>query len=117
MSSKNEIVKTDETAKPVENIELVPPVDITEDPDAFTMYFEVPGCNAASVKVEVENGILTVECASTLRRSHRPILFKRIFRLSRAVDISKISAATCDGVLTLTLPKAEHSKPFRVPVA
>ena len=76
----------------------------------------ITGCNASSVKAEVENGILTVECASTLRRNQRPVLFKRVFRLSRAVDIAGITAATKDGVLTLTLPKVEHVKPFRVPV-
>lgn len=111
------VVKSTDTAKAIENIEVMPPVDISEDNEAFTMHFEVPGTNASSVKVEVENNILTVECASTLRRNQRPILFKRVFRLSRAVDISKITAASNDGVLTLTLPKAEHSKPFRVPVS
>ena len=113
----NEITKTTAATKPVENIEIMPPVDIFEDNDQFIMHFEVPGCNASSVKAEVENSILTVECASTLRRNQRPVLFKRVFRLSRAVDIAGITAATKDGVLTLTLPKVEHVKPFRVPVA
>lgn len=113
----NEIVKSTDNIKAAENIEIMPPVDIIEDNDSFVMCFEVPGCNASSVKVEVENSILTVECASTLRRNHRPVMFKRVFRLSGAVDIAGITAATCDGILTLTLPKAEHVKPFRVPVA
>ena len=100
----------------IENIEIMPPVDIMEDNDAFTMHFEVPGCNSSSVKVEVENGILSLECASTLRRGKRPVMFKRVFRLSRAVDVSKISAKTSDGVLTLVLPKAEHVKPVKITV-
>lgn len=106
-----------EDSKVHENIEIMPPVDIIEENDAFIMHFEVPGSNSGAVKVEVENGILTVECASTLRRNKRPVLFKRVFRLSKAIDIGKISAAAVDGVLTLTLPKAEHVKPIRVPVA
>lgn len=113
----NEITKAADTPKVVENIEVMPPVDIVEDNDNFIMYFEVPGCNASSVKVEIENSVLSVECASTLRRNHRPVLFKRVFRLSRAVDIAKITAVTKDGILTLTLPKAEHVKPFRVPIS
>jgi HSP20 family molecular chaperone IbpA len=113
----NEMVKTATENKAIENLEVMPPVDIIENSENFIMYFEIPGCNSSSVKVEVENGVLSVECASTLRRNKRPIVFKRAFRLSRAVDIARISAATCDGVLTLTLPKAEHVKPFRITVA
>ncbi len=115
----NEVSKSTEVAnvKPVENIEIMPPVDIVEDDDNFIMYFEVPGTNASSVKAEIENNILTVECASTLRRGKRPVLFKRIFRLSRSVDVNKISAESHDGILTLTLPKAEHVKPVKVHVS
>jgi len=101
----------------IENIEIMPPVDILEDNEAFTMHFEVPGSNASSVKLEVENGILSLECASTLRRGKRPVLFKRIFRLSRAVDVNKITAKSADGVLTLVLPKAEHVKPIKIAVS
>lgn len=114
---KSEENKNSEVVKSVENIEIMPPVDIYEDAEDFVMHFEVPGVNSSSVKVEVENNIMTVECASTLRRGNRPVLFKRIFRLSRAVDIAKITACACDGILTLKLPKAEHIKPFKVPVA
>ena len=117
MSNENVPAVKNETAHPVENIEVMPPVDIVEESDKFLMYFEIPGCNASSVKAEVDNGILTVECASVLRRNRRPLLFKRVFRLSKAVDVNQITAKTCDGVLTLTLPKAEHVKPFKVPVA
>ena len=113
----NDAEKKSEETKTVENIEIMPPVDIVEDHEEYVMYFEVPGVNSKSVKVEVENNILTVECASTLRRGRRPVLFKRIFRLTRAVDITRITAAVTDGILTLKLPKAEHVKPFKVPVA
>ena len=117
MTSEITKTNTSEVSGKVENIEIMPPVDIVEDHEAYTMIFEVPGVNSSSVKAEVENNILTVECASTLRRNQHPVLFKRVFRLSRAVDIAKITACTKDGILTLTLPKAEHVKPFKVPVA
>ena len=41
----NELTKKNEEVKPVENIEVMPPVDITEDNECLTMYFEVPGSN------------------------------------------------------------------------
>jgi HSP20 family molecular chaperone IbpA len=113
----SEIIAKENENHAVENLEVMPPVDIVEDSDGFVMYFEVPGCNSSSVKAEVENNILTVECASVLRRGKRPVMFKRVFRLSRAVDVSQITAAVEYGVLTLKLPKAEHVKPFKVPVA
>jgi len=113
----NQSDKKTEELKPLEPVEIMPPVDIVEDLDTYIMYFEVPGTNASAVKAEVDNNILTVECASTLQRRHRPVLFKRVFRLSKAVDVNKITAAVADGVLTLKLPKADHVKPFKVPVA
>ena len=113
----NEITKMSEDSKVHENIEIMPPVDIIEENDAFIMHFEVPGSNSSSVKAEVANNILTVECASTLRRGKRPILYKRVFRLSSAVDVNKITAEVKDGILMLKLPKADHVKPFKVPVA
>ena len=96
----NQSDKKTEELKPLEPVEIMPPVDIVEDLDTYIMYFEVPGTNA-----------------STLQRRHRPVLFKRVFRLSKAVDVNKITAAVADGVLTLKLPKADHVKPFKVPVA
>lgn len=117
MTSELSKCVADTPAAAEENIELMPPVDITEESDCYNMYFEVPGCNSTSVKAEVENNILSVECASTLRKNRRPVLYKRVFRLSRAVDVNKITAEVKDGILTLNLPKAEHVKPFKVPVA
>ena len=113
----SEVNKTVSPAPIEENIEIMPPVDITEESDCYNMYFEVPGSNSSSVKAEVANNILTVECASTLRRGKRPILYKRVFRLSSAVDVNKITAEVKDGILMLKLPKADHVKPFKVPVA
>ncbi len=113
----NELSKTVADTPVEEKIEIMPPVDITEEDDCYNMFFEVPGTNASSVKAEVENSILTVECASTLRKNNRPVLYKRVFRLTRAVDVNKITAEVKDGILSLKLPKADHVKPFKVPVA
>ena len=47
----NEVAKTAENTKVVENIEVMPPVDIVENPENYIMHFEVPGCNSASVNI------------------------------------------------------------------
>ena len=47
----SELTKNSDTVKNVENLEIMPPVDIFEDPEEFIMHFEVPGVNSASVKI------------------------------------------------------------------
>lgn len=99
-----------------EPVEIMPLVDIIEDEHAMIMYFEIPGAKAEHVSVEVANRILTVEAKSCLCRKNRPVLFRRCFQLNSSTDISKISAKTEDGVLTLTLPKSEDAKVHKIHV-
>ena len=101
-----------EEAKPAEEIErmeLRPAVDIIEGEEGVCIFFEVPGANAKSVDVEVNDGVLYMSAKSTMTRNGRPILYKRAFQISDAVDIEKITAKTTDGVLKLVLPKSEKA--------
>ena len=45
----NELSKTVADTPVEEKIEIMPPVDITEEDDCYNMFFEVPGTNASSV--------------------------------------------------------------------
>ena len=45
-----------------------------------------------------------------------PVVFKRSFYISDAVDVEKISASAKDGILTVALPKAEHAIPKKIAV-
>ena len=96
--------------------EVVPVADIVEENDKAMVYFEVPGTNSKRVKVEVKNSTLTIEAESYLERHGKPILFKRSFELSDAVDVDNIKAKTEDGVLTLTLPKSESAQVKKITV-
>ena len=96
--------------------ERIPVADIVEENDKAMVYFEVPGSKAGNVSIEVKNSILTIEAESCLERHGKPILYKRSFELSDAVDVDNIKATTKDGVLVLTLPKAESAQIKKIAV-
>ncbi len=102
-----------------------PRTDIYETEDAFVVDIEAPGVPKDQVKVEVKNGQLTVSGERRLERkaekeSYRLErhygAFERTFTLGETVDAEKITAAYKDGVLTLTLPKAEKARPREIAV-
>ena len=105
-----------EEAKTKQVIEVRPAVDILESADGLKIVFEVPGANAGTVNVEVENGILSVKADSAITKGGYPVRFSRAFQLSDAVDIEKITAKTCDGLLTLNLPKSSRAAVHRIAV-
>ena len=116
---KNDMTKkTAEVTKAPEPemLEMRPAVDIIEGEEGVTLFFEVPGANAKTVDVEVNDGVLYVNAKSSLKRGGRQIVYKRAFQISDAVDVEKISAKTVDGVLKLLLPKSERAKVHKVKV-
>ena len=100
----------------VEVLELRPAVDIIENGDGVKIIFEVPGANSKTVEVEVDHGVLKVKAASSMTRNGRPVVYKRAFQLSDAVDVERISAKTLDGILTLNLPKSERATVHKIAV-
>ena len=101
----------------VEPVEMRPAVDIIEGAEGVSLFFEVPGANAKSVEVEVDDGVLYVNAKSSLTRKGRPVVYKRAFQISDAVDVEKITAKTVDGVLSLILPKSEKAKVHKIKVS
>ncbi len=96
--------------------EVTPIADIVEENDKATVYFEVPGACSKSVRVEVKNSTLSIEAESCIERHGKPVMFKRSFEISDAVDVDNIKAKTQDGVLTLTLPKSEAAQVKKIAV-
>ena len=125
MKKEKDIMKNDMTKKTAETtakapeaelLEMRPAVDIIEAEEGVTLFFEVPGANAKTVDVEVNDGVLYVSAKSSLKRAGKQIVYKRAFQISDAVDVEKISAKTVDGVLKLVLPKSERAKVHKVKV-
>ena len=100
-----------------EYTDVRPAADVYEEDNGVAIIFEVPGCNAQSVDIEVKDRILTVDAKSSLKRNSNKIRYRRFFQLSDSVDITKITASTCDGVLKLFLPKSEQAKVHKIKVS
>jgi HSP20 family protein len=99
----------------------LPAVDIRESKEAFDVTAELPGIDAKDVDVSVQENTLIirgerrreeVKEAETVHRVEREYgVFERSFSLPRSADAEKIQAKFKDGVLSLTVPKREESKP------
>jgi HSP20 family protein len=102
---------------------MVPPVDIYETDSALAVIVDLPGVRKNDVDIRVDQNVLTIkgkvqyEPPKNLVRGEFGLTdFFRQFQLSDEVDQAKISAESKNGVLTITLPKAEKAKPRQVKV-
>lgn len=88
-------------------------VDVHEDKDNYYASFEMPGVKKDDVKIELDNGLLTVSAEKREKSDEK----ESSFRMSRSVSVpdgvnaEAIAAKLEDGILNVTLPKAEHRKP------
>jgi HSP20 family protein len=105
---------------------LMPPVDVTEKEDKFTVSVELPGLKKDDIKLSLRNNVLTIsglkkrESESKDDRFHRIErsfgTFCRTINLASSVDASKIDADFKDGILTVNLPKVEEAKPKEISI-
>ncbi len=101
-----------------------PSVDIYETEDSLTLVADVPGVGADDIEVDLRDNLLTLtghvgeveERWKPLYQEYRVGHYLRQFRLGQQIDQKRISAQIRDGVLTLTLPKAESALPKRIQV-
>jgi len=103
-----------------------PAVDIYETADTIVMKAELPGVTREDIHIQIDGSTLTlkgerrfardVQEESYLRIERAYGSFHRSFALPATVQQEKVRALLKDGVLELTLPKAEDSKPKRISV-
>lgn len=103
-----------------------PAVDIKETDQAFTVEAELPGMSKDDVKVTVHDGVLTIkgerrqEEETEDKKVHRIERFygsfMRRFTLPDNVDENSVKASFKDGLLTLTINKAEPKEPKAIEV-
>jgi HSP20 family protein len=103
---------------------LTPVANILETSDGYLLEAEMPGVAKDGIDVTVENGELIIVGrrgdknvpGTPLYRESRPLDYRRVFDLDPSIDTSRITAKMEQGILSLTLPKAEEVKPRRIQV-
>ena len=104
---------------------IAPPASVTESADGYMLEIEMPGVKKDGLDISVENNELNVIGRRSLpavegaliHHESRPENFRRTFEIDPSIDAEKISAKIDQGLVTLTLPKAEHVKPRKITVS
>jgi HSP20 family protein len=104
---------------------VAPAATVLENADGYTLEVEMPGVSKEGLEMWVENNELTILGRRTapsvegtlVHRESRAENFRRSFEIDPSIDAAKISAKIEQGVVTLTLPKAEQVKPRKIAVA
>ena len=102
-----------------------PALDLYQSNDNVTAMVELPGMRKEDIDISLHDGTLTISGerkhemveGENAERSERYIgRFRRSISLPTRVDASKVTASYKDGILTVTLPKAEEAKPKQIQV-
>jgi len=104
----------------------MPRVDFIESGDKFELTVELPGLDKDDVKLEMQNDILTIsgEKQQTTDKKERNLYlcervygsFRRSFQFTSQVEAAKIDAQFRNGLLVVTVPKAEVAKPKQIDI-
>ena len=114
------IVPTDVGNGEKMGLSFIPAAEMTETPEAVQLKLEIPGMEAKDLNLEVTADSLTIngerkseiktEEEGFTRTEFRYGKFHRVIPLPVQVDNTNVAAEYKDGILNLTLPKAEEEK-------
>jgi len=103
-----------------------PALDVHEDADNFIIRAELPGLKREDIEVSLQDGALVISGERKTEKADEGVeihrqeryygKFQRALTLPTPVAADKIKAQYKDGVLTVTLPKAEEAKPKKIDV-
>jgi HSP20 family protein len=112
--------RTEPSRELLTTADWAPNVDITETDSAYLIKGEIPGVNKEDVKVNIEDGMLTMSGERKQEKEEKGKKFHRIertygsfmrsFRLPDNVDEAAVKAEFKDGMLNVTLPKSTQTK-------
>lgn len=121
--TKHEVATPAEQTRP--GLVFTPEVDIFETDQEITLLADMPGVAADQVTIDLKDGVLTIngDVKPWEGPEETDVLvefeigkYYRQFTLSDAIDQDKIDAKLEDGVLRLTLPKAQKAVPRQIAV-
>ena len=98
-------------------------VNIREDEDVYQLTALVPGLQAEDLNIQVLENVVSIEGeykfedAEFILNELPQGAFQRTLRMPTEIDAEKVEAKIVEGVLTLTLPKAESARPKKIKVA
>ncbi len=104
---------------------LRPVVDIHENNDCIILYAELPGVSQDDLEITIDKDNLLLEAKASIETpaEMKPVYaefqsanFKRSFTLSDELDTEQVEAKLTHGLLELTIPKKELSKPRKIEV-
>jgi len=105
--------------------DVFPHVNVSEDADNLYVRTELPGMLPDEIEISVEGDTVTLRGERKLavaenvnyhRREREAGRFRRIFSLPAKVNADAVTAVFKDGVLKITLPKAEEAKPKQIQI-
>lgn len=105
---------------------IAPRYEVTETAEAYGLTVELPGVAKGGLELSVDHEQVRVigrrvwskpEAWTALHRETREAAFELVLEHGRAIDAEKVHAELRDGVLRVSLPKAEALKPRKIVVA
>lgn len=103
-----------------------PACDVEETDSHYLVSFDVPGIAKENIKIELVDGMLTVtgerRAEQDQKKSSQHLIersygqFKRSFSLPAQIDNENVEANYHDGVLTISIAKAESAKPRQIKI-
>jgi HSP20 family protein len=107
----------------------VPAIDVIETKDAYVLHVELPGVEASEIDMSFEKSVLTIRGTKKSQLEARDTgeirvyaaervsgSFERSIRLPDFVDGDRITAELTNGVLMVSVPKAEAAQPRRIEI-
>jgi HSP20 family protein len=99
-------------------------VNVTEEADKYYVRAELPGIKAGDIEISVTGNTLSLSGERKIpeekgnvkyhRRERESGKFSRILTLPAQINTSKVAAHSAEGILTVTLPKADEAKPRQI---
>jgi len=104
---------------------VAPSASVLEEGDGYVLQVEMPGVHKEGLEISIENNELTIIGRRSLPTVEGTLIhhesrrenYRRTFELDPSINSDKIGAKVDHGVVTLTLPKAEHVRPRKISVS
>jgi len=124
---RREVLRLFETATSADlGVGVFPPLNVTQDADNYYLRAEMPGMKSSELSISALRNRVTLAGKREIQREHERVSyhrkerpegsFNRTVTLPAEIDAQRIDAKYANGILALTLPKADEAKPRQITV-